>query len=403
MIKVSDLCKTFKLYRSPSDRLKEIVTRRKYCQEFSALNGVNFEVQAGETLGVIGQNGAGKSTLLKILTGVLLADSGSVEIDGKITGLLELGTGFNTEFSGLQNIYLNGTLLGMSKDEIQTKLNQIVAFTELGEFVRRPLKTYSSGMIMRLAFSIAIHADPKVFVVDEALSVGDAYFQQKCMDRIKQFRQQGGSIIFVSHDMNAVKVLCDGALLLNHGLVVEQGAPDKVIDTYNFLLAKKAKGEEIRIRPHVCGDAKAYGNFKVQITDVRLVNARGGDSEFFVCGAPCTVLIEIETNEDVDDLTVGIMIRDRFGQDIFGTNTFHLKLPIILKKGQKCKVRYDFQELNLGPGKYTLTVAAHKSETHVQDCYQWIDVVKTFEMTMSTDFTFIGLSKLKPYVNVETL
>jgi len=403
MIKVSDLCKTFKLYRSPSDRLKEIVTRRKYCQEFSALNGVNFEVQAGETLGVIGQNGAGKSTLLKILTGVLLADSGSVEIDGKITGLLELGTGFNTEFSGLQNIYLNGTLLGMSKDEIQTKLNQIVAFTELGEFVRRPLKTYSSGMIMRLAFSIAIHADPKVFVVDEALSVGDAYFQQKCMDRIKQFRQQGGSIIFVSHDMNAVKVLCDGALLLNHGLVVEQGAPDKVIDTYNFLLAKKAKGEEIRIRPHVCGDAKAYGNFKVQITDVRLVNARGVDSEFFVCGAPCTVLIEIETNEDVDDLTVGIMIRDRFGQDIFGTNTFHLKLPIILKKGQKCKVRYDFQELNLGPGKYTLTVAAHKSETHVQDCYQWIDVVKTFEMTMSTDFTFIGLSKLKPYVNVETL
>ncbi|MDY0042801.1 MAG: ABC transporter ATP-binding protein [Desulforhabdus sp.] len=403
MITVSDLYKTFKLYRSPADRLKEIVTRRKYCQEFSALKGISFEVQAGETLGVVGQNGAGKSTLLKILAGVLLPDSGSVEINGKITGLLELGTGFNSEFSGLQNIYLNGTLLGMRKEEIRAKLDQIVAFTELDAFIERPLKTYSSGMVMRLAFAIAIHADPQAFVVDEALSVGDAYFQQKCMDRIKQFKQQGGSIIFVSHDMNAVKVICDNALLLDHGFVVEQGTPDRVIDTYNFLLAKKSKGEEVRFQPHASGEARSYGNFKVQIAEVHLLNELGEPAEHFVSGAACTMTMILKANENVDDLTVGILIRDRFGQDIFGTNTHHLNLPISLKNGEKCQVKYLIRELNLGPGKYTLTVAAHKSETHIQDCYQWIDVMKTFEVTRSSDFAFVGLSKLKPDVNIKTL
>jgi len=235
MIKAENISKEFKLYHSPADRLKEIVLRRTLHRSFHALKGISFKVEEGETLGIVGQNGAGKSTLLKILTGVLLPDSGVVHVDGRITGLLELGTGFNSEFTGVQNIYLNGTLLGMSKEEINEKLETIVAFSELGDFIEEPLKTYSSGMIMRLAFSTAIHANPKAFVVDEALSVGDAYFQQKCMRKIKEFKNSGGSIVFVSHDMNAVKILCDRALLLDCGSAIEEGEPDKVINTYNFL------------------------------------------------------------------------------------------------------------------------------------------------------------------------
>lgn len=403
MIRAEDLTKTFKLYNSPADRLKEIVTRRPYCHEFPALRGITFEVASGKTLGIIGQNGAGKSTLLKLLTGILLADGGKIEIDGSITGLLELGTGFNVEFTGIQNIYLNGTLLGMNKDEIRQKLDRIIDFTELGEFIQRPLKTYSSGMVMRLAFSVAIHADPKAFVVDEALSVGDAYFQQKCMQRIEQFKEAGGSIVFVSHDMNAVKVLCDEALLLDRGFVAEQGDPDKVIETYNFLLAKKSQGEEIRLQKCASGQGRIYGNFKVEITDVELSNEHHIVSEYFVSGDPCRISIAMKANGDIDDLTIGILIRDRFGQDIFGTNTYHLRVPISLRQNDKCRVVYTIEELNLGPGKYTMTVAAHRSETHVEDCYQWIDVMKSFDVTSNNDFSFVGISRLKPQVTVELI
>jgi lipopolysaccharide transport system ATP-binding protein len=400
MIRVDALCKTFKLYNSPADRLKEIVTRRNYRHEYRALQGVSFEVERGMTLGVIGQNGAGKSTLLKILAGILLADSGKVEIDGKIAGLLELGTGFNFEFSGWQNIFLNGSLLGMSKDEIYSKLEQIIEFTELSDFIHRPLKTYSSGMIMRLAFAIAIHADPNAFVVDEALSVGDAYFQQKCTDSIKQFKKQGGSIIFVSHDMNAVKMLCDRALLLDHGMVIENGNPEEVVRTYNFLLAKKSGGEEIKIQDMKRSERKSYGNFNVEITDIQVTNREGVPADLFTSGEACNISIRLYATEYIDDLTVGILIRDRFGQDIFGTNTHHLTLPILLEKNQSCKVRYSIPELNIGPGNYTLSVAAHGGATHIETCYHWIDLVKSFQVLGDEEFFFTGISRLRPKAEV---
>jgi ABC-type polysaccharide/polyol phosphate transport system ATPase subunit len=213
MINVEGISKQFKLYRSPADRLREIVYRKKYHKDFVALDNISFEVKNGETLGIIGQNGAGKSTLLKILSGIVIPDQGTITVDGKVTGLLELGTGFNAEMTGLENIYMNGTLIGMTKDELDRKKQTIIDFSELGEFINEPIKTYSSGMTMRLAFSIAIHADPTCFLVDEALSVGDAYFQQKCMRKIQEFRAAGGSIVFVSHDMNAVKILCDAVIV----------------------------------------------------------------------------------------------------------------------------------------------------------------------------------------------
>ncbi len=401
MIKAENISKKFKLYHSPADRLKEIVLRRTLHRSFHALKAVSFKIDDGETLGIVGQNGAGKSTLLKILTGVLLPDSGVVHVDGRITGLLELGTGFNPEFTGVQNIYLNGTLLGMSKEEINERLETIVAFSELGDFIEEPLKTYSSGMVMRLAFSTAIHANPKAFVVDEALSVGDAYFQQKCMRKIKEFKDSGGSIVFVSHDMNAVKVLCDRALLLDYGSAIEEGDPDRVINTYNFLLARKSKGEEILVCDSSEG-GKGYGNLKVEILDAKMLNSNNEESEVFVSGEKCTVEIGLKANETVDELTVGILIRDKFGQDIFGTNTCHLKVPISLRAGESCVVNYVMDEFNLGPGKYTLSPAAHRDETHVGECFQWVDVIKSFEVVGSKDFHFVGFSRLKPRVQVDS-
>ncbi len=400
MITAENITKTFKLYKSPADRLKEIILRRRLHRRLEALKNISFKVQRGETLGIVGQNGAGKSTLLKILTGVFLPDSGVVQVDGKITGLLELGTGFNPEFTGIQNIYLNSTLLGMSKAEVDDGIGEIVSFSELGDFIHEPLKTYSSGMVMRLAFSTAIHADPGAFVVDEALSVGDAYFQQKCMRKIKAFKESGGSIIFVSHDMNAIKVLCDRALLLEHGAVIEEGKPDLVINTYNFLLAKKSKGEEVcLIASEDAGST--YGNAKVEIASARMLNAHGQASEFFVAGESCTVEVGLKGNEDADAVTVGILIRDRFGQDIFGTNTAHMNIPIALKAGEECVVRYCIEELNIGPGKYTLSPAAHRGETHLDECYQWIDLFLSFEVVAGKDAHFIGFSKLNPIVQVD--
>jgi lipopolysaccharide transport system ATP-binding protein len=402
MIRASHIVKNFKLYKKPADRLKEIILRRPLHRRLEALKDISFIVDKGETLGIVGQNGAGKSTLLKILTGVFLPDSGIVEVDGKITGLLELGTGFNPEFTGHQNIYLNSTLLGMSAEEIDNKIESIIEFSELGEFIYEPLKTYSSGMVMRLAFSTAIFADPAAFVVDEALSVGDAYFQQKCMRKIKAFKNDGGSIVFVSHDMNAVKVLCDKALLLDHGSVIEEGKPDNVINTYNFLLAKKTKGEEVCLIDSDT-DGKSYGNFKVEISSAKMLNAHGQATDLFVSGEECTVEIGLKGNEDAEAVTVGILIRDRFGQDIFGTNTCHMNIPITIKKDEEYMVRYCIDELNIGPGKYSLNPAVHRGETHLDECYQWVDLILSFEVVADKDFSFIGFSKLKPNIRIDRL
>jgi len=400
MISAVDIYKTFRLYNSPSDRLKEIILGGRHHRDFHALRGVSFTIEPGEVLGIIGENGAGKSTILKILTGVLIPNSGAVHVQGRITGLLELGTGFNPELTGLRNIFLNGTLLGMSRGEIEAKLERIAAFSELGDFLGQPLKTFSSGMVLRLAFSIAIHADPQAFVVDEALSVGDANFQQKCMRKIRQFKEHGGTIVFVSHDLNAVKVLCDKAILLEHGLVVDEGTPEKVVKTYNFLNARKEMGEGLKCRADEAG-SNSYGNYRVAIVSVRMLDEHGGDAEVFTSGSPCTVEISLKASDSVDEVTVGILIRDRFGQDIFGTNTFHLKIPIELQVGETFRVGYIVDELNLGCGKYTLSVAIHRDEVHMHECYEWVDAIKSFQVVLDPACLFIGIARLKPRVQLE--
>lgn len=398
MIVVQNVSKTFKLYRKPSERLKEILLRRCYHKEFHAVNNVSFEVQEGETLGIIGENGAGKSTILKLLTGILIPDAGSVHITGKITGLLELGTGFNPEFSGINNIIHNAAYLGLSRQEINKRLDTIIEFTELGEFIHEPIKTYSSGMIMRLAFSVAIHADPKAFVVDEALSVGDAYFQQKCMKKIKEFKNNGGSIVFVSHDMNAVKVLCDKALLLEQGKIVEQGDPETIINTYNFLIAKRSRGEEITYRDDLT--SSGYGNHKVVIDEIALIDANNHKSEIFMSGHPFKIVVRLTGQEKIDNLTLGILIRDKFGQDIYGTNSCHLDKQINIRQKETIIIIYNFEEVNLGPGKYSVSAAIHTGSTHIDECFHWMDKGALFEIVAGDGHIFTGLVRLTPFLTV---
>jgi lipopolysaccharide transport system ATP-binding protein len=398
VIDVNNVSKTFKLYERPSQRLKEIIFRKPYHKPYEALRNISLHVDPGQTMGIIGQNGSGKSTLLKLMTGVLLPDSGSCELRGRVTGLLELGTGFNAEFSGLQNIYFNGSYLGLTKEEITDRLDKIMDFAELGDFIREPIKTYSSGMVMRLAFSVATFADPQCFVVDEALSVGDAYFQQKCIRRLKAFKKEGGAIVFVSHDMNAVKVLCEKAILLEKGHMIEEGDPEQVINTYNFLMAKKGKDEELNVLR--AGSRQDYGNRKVEIDSVELIGSNNCPAQVLVSGRSCTMRIVLHGHARVDEMTVGIAIRDRFGQDIFGTNSCFLNKSFSIAPGEKKNVSFYFKELNIGPGQYTLTVAGHSGEAHLENCYHWIDGAVSFEVVLDSDFFFIGMARLNPELSI---
>lgn len=398
MIRVEGLTKSFKIYRAPSVRLKEILLRRSFHTIHTALDSVSFSVEDGQTLGIIGPNGAGKSVLLKLLSGILLPDRGEIFISGKVTGLLELGTGFNQEMTGRQNIFMNGLLLGMDKEEIQSKEQTIIAFTELENFIDNPLKTFSSGMVMRLAFAIAYHAEPSCFLVDEALSVGDAHFQQKCMKAIRKFKEGGGSIVFVSHDLNAVKLLCEKTILLWEGRIVEEGDPEKTANTYNFLLARGQESPvpENSLNPAIYGTD--YGTMDIKIESVKIIGGLSG-SPVVGSGEKTAIDVFFTSTVERDDVTVGILIRDRFGQDIFGTNTFHSKIPVVCgKKGRfRCRFRMN---MNLGPGKYTVSAALHTEDVHCSECFNWKDRVANFEVAGIPGSYFTGLVRLEPEVSI---
>ncbi|MDY0072439.1 MAG: ABC transporter ATP-binding protein [Thauera sp.] len=395
MIEVDRLSKRFRFYRRPADRLRELLLRRSFHQIHQALDNISFSVPSGRSLGIIGHNGAGKSTLLKLLSGVLLPDSGQIQRGGRITGLLELGTGFNLDLTGRRNIEHNGLLIGMTAAEIAARREAIIAFAELGSFIDEPLRTYSSGMLMRLAFAIAIHAEPDTFLVDEALSVGDAHFQQKCFRRIRDFRARGGSIILVSHDLNAIKMLCDDAILLDHGKLVEAGEPERVVNVYNFLVARQSDAA-LELEEHD-RDNTDYGTREAEITALELI---GDDSGAGVVSSGEQVRFRLgwTNRQPLPGLTAGMLIRDRFGQDVFGTNTALLKAELPLAPGDW---QVDFSlELNIAPGKYTLTVALHEDENHLDHCYHWQDNALRFEVAGIRGPRFAGLCRLQPRVAV---
>lgn len=397
MITVESVSKTFRLYRSPADRLKEIVTRRVRHQRYDALKNISFTVPPGQSLGLVGQNGAGKSTLLKLLSGVLLPDGGHIAIDGRVTGLLELGTGFDSNLSGRRNILTNGLLLGMSADEVHGKEADIIEFAELGQFIDEPLRTYSSGMVMRLGFAIAIHASPRCFLVDEALSVGDGHFQQKCMRRIRQFRQEGGSIVFVSHDLNAIKQVCDRALVLDQGCIVYDGDTEGAVNQYNRIMARLDEADEsIRTTQR---REQAYGTREVEITRAQLCQSgQPAPATIISTGQTVSLEVTILAHQPIEELSLGFVIRDRFGQDIFGTNTHYLEQRIALIRGQHTTVTFEMP-LHLAAGQYTITLAAHSEENHLQHCYHWIDNYLGFEVAGSTVPPFSGLVWLPTQVH----
>jgi ABC-type polysaccharide/polyol phosphate transport system ATPase subunit len=411
MIKVEGISKKFKLYHSPADRLKEIVTGKKYHKDFVALDNISFEVGAGETLGIVGQNGAGKSTLLKILSGIVIPDSGAIRIDGKVTGLLELGTGFNFEMTGLENIYMNGLLIGMTRDEIDRKKQTIIDFSELGEFVNESIKTYSSGMVMRLAFSIAIHADPTCFLVDEALAVGDAYFQQKCMRKIQEFRESGGSIVFVSHDMNAVKTLCGTAIMLDQGRIIDCGDPKDVVDFYQNMILKKSHQGDVPVQIQVKKLKKesplnnsGISTGEIELVSFKICNETGDEISYIESEKVIKIIYEIKALKDLDNPHYGLMIRNNLGLSVFETNTYcmDIKTPP-LKKDNIAKIIFKMK-IPLTSGNYSISIGVGNAgfgtgsfNEHLFLVHD-IDILKV--VSSKDSILFGGVVNLNPSVSV---
>ena len=337
-IEVKDLSKIYKLYQKPSDRLKESLnpSKKKYHEDFYALSDISFQVKKGETIGIIGQNGSGKSTLLKIITGVLSKTHGDVKVNGKISALLELGAGFNPEYTGIENIYLNGTVMGYSKKEIEDKLDNILSFADIGEFIYQPVKTYSSGMFVRLAFAVAINIDPDILIVDEALAVGDMFFQSKCYRKFAEFMEQGKTIIFVTHDLDSIIKYCDRAIVLDNGIKIEEGIPTEMVDVYKKLLvgcytnSSSVESQEIledkndiswRLDLPVNPNHLEYGNKSAEIIDYGIFDREGRLTNKIYKNEEIEFRIKIRFHKDIENPIFAYTIKNIKGSEITGTNT----------------------------------------------------------------------------------
>ena len=403
-IVVAGVGKAYRRYARPWHRLAEWLSggRVAWHEDFWALREISFTVAAGEALAIVGLNGAGKSTLLKILTGTTQPTRGTVSIEGRTAALLELGMGFHPDFSGRQNVMVAGQLIGLSVAEVAALMTNIEAFAEIGEYINQPVRTYSTGMAVRLAFSVATAARPEILIVDETLSVGDAYFAHKCIRRIREFREAGTTILFVSHDPTAVKTLCGRALLLDAGRLIQDGPPDRVLDYYNALIAKREANREILQAEAEGGRTTTRsGTFEALIARVELLDADERPARAFSVGDWARIRAHIEFTSMVAAPTVGILIRDRVGNDVFGTNSFHVApVEATYMPAEALTVEFDVQ-LNLGAGAYTVTVAVHSEATHVEHNYDWWDKVIGFEVVPGREPRFIGVASLPVRLHVE--
>lgn len=389
-ISVKNISKCYKIYPSRNARLKEWLLPFAKCHEEKwVLKNVNFEVEQGEAIGIIGMNGAGKSTLLKIITGTVMPTTGTVNFNGTVSALLELGLGFHPDFTGRQNVYMSGQLLGYSEAEITECMRQIEDFAEIGDAIDAPVRTYSSGMQVRLAFSVATMKRPDVLIVDEALSVGDAYFQHKSFGRIKDFQKRGTTLLLVSHDKAAIQAVCNRALLLDKGCIIKQGNPEEIMDYYNALIANNEDDGEIVLKERKNGKVStSFGNRIIEVEKVE-VFSNGKLSEILSVGDMCKIAVCGVTKENVSNIICGVMIKDRFGQNVYGTNTYmHGKNIAFLACGKKIKCSFEFP-LHLGVGNYSVSVAFVKIETDVE-YYEWVDLVAVFQVINSCDLPFSG-------------
>ena len=400
-IVVSNLGKAYKYYPNRFSRILEWMGLGQRHQLRWVLKHISFNVRPGEAVGIIGINGAGKSTLLKLITGTTQPTTGSVNISGRVAALLELGMGFHPDFTGRQNVYMAGQLLGLSGEEINRLIPEIEAFAEIGDYIDQPARVYSSGMQMRLAFSVATAVRPDVLIVDEALSVGDAYFQQKSFERIRAFRQQGTTLLIVSHDKGAIQSICDRAILLGGGEIAMEGQPEAVMDYYNAMLAIHQNQE---IRQEVLEDGRVQtnsGTGEVVFEEVGLFNVVGEKVEVVNVGDRLNLKVTVKCNQDVAQLVLGYLIKDRLGQPVFGTNTFHLgEVLSSVLEGDTFLFVIGFYA-SIGPGTYSISLALHSGDTHIANNYQWKDLAVVFEIVNIDHVTFIGSSWIPCEVNVE--
>lgn len=393
-IRVTNLGKAYKVYNSRWSRLREWITPGDHCYHRLkwVLQTIDFTVQPGSALGIIGMNGAGKSTLLKMITGTTTPTTGSVSMSGRVAALLELGMGFHPEFTGRQNAVMACQLLGIAPDEIDGLMPSIESFAEIGDYIDHPVRIYSSGMQVRLAFSVATAVRPDILIIDEALSVGDAYFQHKSFDRIRQFQALGTTLLLVSHDRQAIQSICNRAILLSEGRIAMEGSPEAVMDYYNAMLANHQNQE---IRQAVKDDGRVQtisGTGEARIESVQLLTPEGSPLNYVSVGQRVMLRVQVMTHTLINDLVVGYMIKDRLGQTVFGTNTHHLSLAIEnLAEKQPATVSLEF-DANLGPGNYSISVAIHGDETHMNANYQWIDQAVLFNVVNMNQPTFTGIA-----------
>ncbi len=430
-IRVQDVTKVYRLYDKPIDRLKESLSlsHRNYHKDFFALNGISFKVRKGETVGIIGTNGSGKSTILKIITGVLSPTSGKVQVDGVISALLELGAGFNMDYTGIENIYMNGTMMGFSRRDMEEKLRDILDFADIGDFVYQPVKTYSSGMFVRLAFALAINVEPEILIVDEALSVGDVFFQSKCYRRMEEIRQNGTTILMVTHDMGSVIKYCDRVVLLNKGNYVAEGAPGKMVDLYKKILANQMDDLEAELgemndfsvgmnskgwRKASAGRASSglmkdhltinpnrteYGDGRAEIYDLGMFDERGNLTNLLLKGEYFTIRERIRFRAEIQAPIFTYTIKDKKGAELSGTNTMFEGTEIhSVKAGDEYEVNFR-QKMTLQGGEYLLSMSCTGFEQGEHTVYHRLYDVAN--ITVISNKNTVGVYDMESQVEVQ--
>jgi len=403
-VEFQGVSKSYAIYDAPGDRLKELLSlnRLKRHQDFWALHDVSFEVKRGETFCIVGENGSGKSTLLQMVAGILHPTSGTVGIHGRVSALLELGAGFNPEFSGRDNVYLNGSILGLTTRQIDQRYKDIAAFAEIGDFIDQPVKTYSSGMVVRLAFAVAINVDPEILLVDEALAVGDIYFRQRCMRKVHELRQRGITILFVSHAVSDVKAIGDRVLWLDHGRMIDVGEPDRVISKYlaamtekdsTYLLLKSAADPQLRrggpmqapeIVETIPNIDHRFGDARAQVIGIAVLDEQGRTVSILEPSSRILVRISVRATADVALPIVGFMLRNQLGMDFSGTNTAREGYELApLQAGDIITVDFYLDLPELYPASFSFSPAIADGTLLGYQMCDWIDNAITLQMGRS--------------------
>lgn len=404
-IHINNVGKAYRQYSGRWARLLEWTSLRGHIYHHLhwVIRGIDTQIAPGQSVALIGLNGAGKSTLLKILVGTLSPTEGSVKLSGSVAAMLELGMGFHPDFTGRQNAMMSGQLLGFSAAQMQALMPQIEAFAEIGEYIDQPVRVYSSGMQVRLGFSVATAQRPDILIIDEALSVGDAYFQHKSFDRIRTFREQGTTLLIVSHDKNAILSLCDRAILLSAGTILHDGSPEMVFDYYNAMLSERESNNlQIEQAKTITGKFQTHsGSGQATVSNISLLDDHGIPLESVKVGQSVSLVIEVVIQADLPELVLGYAIKDRLGQTIFGTNTYRLKHVLTnVTKGMKVSFRFDFVA-NLGEGSYSVATSLHTGDSHVAQNYEWRDLALLFDVVNLDQSAFVGSNWLPPALEMK--